>query len=475
MIKFDNTYKKLPNNFYAEAKPSASLRPFLIAINSELASFLNIDLNLYSHEEITNIFSGVKIPEGAQPIALAYSGHQFGHFNPYMGDGRAILLGEVVAKDGQHYDLQLKGSGPTPFSKRGDGFSQLGPVLREYLLSEYMHKLNIPTTRALAACLTGRDVYRNILQPGGIFTRVAKSHLRVGTFEYFSARNLTEDTKTLCDYAINRLDPDLNNLADKYNIFFDRVCKRKMDLVARWMGIGFIHGVMNTDNTSISGETIDFGPCAFMDTFSFDQVFSSIDERGRYNYSNQANIALWNLSILANSLFSLLQKEGESREDMIKRLEEQFDSYTNYFDQQWLAVMASKIGISNPTTEDKNLIQEFLKYFQDDKIDFTNGFRDLNKLEISNKELENKWLRRLETENKSNDEIIKIMNSNNPYIIPRNHQVEKMIDLAINGDFSYFQKMLLATSNPYEESEHSEFLREPPFEREAGYKTFCGT
>ncbi|EQC47572.1 YdiU family protein [Bacteriovorax sp. Seq25_V] len=475
MIKFNNSYTKLPEQFYGAATPSAAVMPRLIAVNDSLAKFLNIDLSSYSQDDLTGIFSGKLIPSGAEPIALAYSGHQFGHFNPTMGDGRAILIGEVIGSDGLQYDIQLKGSGKTPYSKRGDGRSWLGPVLREYVVSEAMYSLGIPTTRALGAAETGEDVYREDVLPGGVFTRVARSHIRVGTFEHFASRGDIQNLKILCDYAINRHDSDLNDHADKYNIFFDRIFKRKLDLVSKWMGVGFIHGVMNTDNTSISGETLDFGPCAFMDHFSYNKVFSSIDTHGRYAYSNQGRIAVWNLSVLANALFPLLQREGESQEEAVKRLESAFDDYSKYYDSKWLEVMGKKLGLFNATESDRPLIGQFLNYLEEHNQDFTNIFRSLNTLEFVDKEFEKEWLLRLDLQEKTQEEAISLMNSVNPYVIPRNHQIEKMIRLAVDGDYTLFEKLLKVLQNPYEENVSNLKFTLPPNNDEVVKRTFCGT
>ncbi len=475
MMKFNNTYTKLPKQFFDKALPSASVNPKLIAINEALAKFLDIDLSSYSKDELTKIFSGEIILEGSDPIALAYSGHQFGHFNPTMGDGRAILLGEVTGRDGLQYDIQLKGSGKTPYSKRGDGRSWLGPVLREYVVSEAMFNLGIPTTRALAACESGDDVYREDVLPGGIFTRVARSHIRVGTFEHFASRGDVTNLKILCDYAINRHDKDLVDNKDKYNIFFDRIFKRKLDLVAKWMSVGFIHGVMNTDNTSISGETLDFGPCAFMDSFSYNKVFSSIDTQGRYAYSNQGRVAVWNLSVLANALFPLLQKEGESSDDAVKRLESSFDEYSKYFDSKWIEEMGHKFGIFNPSESDRPLIGKFLNYLEANSLDFTNSFRSLNSLSFADKEFEREWLNRLNLQSEKLEEAVSLMNRVNPFIIPRNHQIEKMIKLAIDGDYSLFAKLMEVLAQPYKQEETNLEFTYSPTQEEEVKKTFCGT
>lgn len=475
MINFTNSYNQLPNEFYSNEIPSAAVRPHLIAFNDKLASELGLDCSSINNEKLALIFSGKELLEKGSYISMAYAGHQFGHFVPSLGDGRAILMGEVTDYEGLLYDIHLKGAGRTNFSRRGDGRSSLGPVLREYIVSEAMYHLGVPTTRALAAVLTGDDVFREDIFPGGVFTRVARGHIRVGTFEYFFSREEHHNVKVLSDYAIARFDKDLVDLEDKYNKFFERIVKRKLNLVAKWMGLGFIHGVMNTDNTSISGETIDYGPCAFMDKFSFDKVFSSIDRHGRYRYANQGNIALWNLSVLANTLFPLLKREGETDEDAIQRLQQKFKEYSAYYETQWLRVMGNKIGIFDPLPSDSDLINDFLSTMENHGLDFTNTFRNLHNFDFVDEEISSRWHQRLKEQGKDFAQVRKLMDSVNPFVIPRNHQIEKAINDAIDGNFEHFHFLRNAFENPYKEDSDLLTLTVEPLAGEIVTKTFCGT
>tara|TARA_Y100001970_G_scaffold287323_1_gene411708 strand:- start:22 stop:1485 length:1464 start_codon:yes stop_codon:yes gene_type:complete len=471
-IEFSNTYSDLGSNFGQSIEPSSAVDPELILFNHDLASFLGIDSSSASENELAGIFSGKTILEKSRPFAMAYAGHQFGHFVPQLGDGRAILLGEVEASNRKYYDLQLKGAGQTAFSRRGDGRSSLGPVIREYIVSEAMHALGVPSTRALAAVTTGETVYREDALPGGILTRVASSHIRVGTFEYFAYRKDEEELKVLVDYAIKRHHPDLSNEDEKYFEFFKAVARRKLKLVAKWMGLGFIHGVMNTDNTTISGETIDFGPCAFMDIFSHDKVFSSIDHQGRYSYHNQGSIALWNLSCLASCLVPLL---GLSQTEAQKKFEPEFETLTAFFKDAWRDVMAKKMGIFTATSKDNKLINEFLKYLEENKMDFTNSFRELPKRLNDSEGIYKQVKKRLEEQAETFEEAISLMDSVNPYIIPRNHLVERSIDLSIKEDYSLFKRMVEAFKEPYKENQNHLDLTLPPKPDEIVYQTFCGT
>lgn len=473
MINFENTYSKLPDRFFERVLPTAAVAPTLMAFNEELAEELGIEHAPAG--KLAKVFSGEEILDGSEPLAMAYCGHQFGHFNPSLGDGRAHLLGEVVSKSNERYDIQLKGSGRTKFSRGGDGLSWLGPVVREYIVSEAMHHLGVPTTRALCAVRTGAPVFREDELPGAIFTRVAKGHLRVGTFEYFSARS-EEDLKTLADYAINRHDPDLNGQDHKYHKFFERVVKRKLSLVAKWMGLGFIHGVMNTDNTSIAGITIDYGPCAFMDKFNRNKVFSSIDRHGRYSYSNQGAIALWNMSVLANALFALLLKEsGEGTEKAALRLQDDFKLYEKFYQNEYLKAMASKFGISSPVESDLKIINMFLDVLEADQLDFTNSFRGLNTLDHQNEEFKRLWRERLDEQGHCDEDVVKRMNNSNPYLIPRNHQVAKAIEESLEGNDDYFLSLVKAYKNPFVEDEKLKHLTLEPAPSELVHQTFCGT
>lgn len=483
MIKFNNTYSKLPENFYEHSLPSAAKDPSLLAFNSELAKELGIGFEDISNERLAEIFSGKEILEGAQPIAMAYCGHQFGHFNPSLGDGRAHLLGEVISSRGERFDIQLKGSGKSKYSRRGDGLSWIGPVIREYILSEAMHALGIPTTRALAAVKSGDCVFRDEELPGGIFTRVASSHLRVGSFEFAATRGSASDVKTLADYAINRHHPDLNEEEDKYFKFFVRVAKLKLKLVARWMGVGFIHGVMNTDNTSIAGITLDYGPCAFMDTYDPKKVFSSIDSHGRYAFSNQGQIALWNLSVLANSLYELMGKG-------IEELRSLFGDLESFYQEEYLKVMAAKFGIFEPVPEDMELISKFLDALYKNRLDYTLSFHNLLSLNFDKFEqgldssLYSQWQARLDQEGRGEKEALALCRKSNPFFIPRNHQVQKAIDESLKGNYEHFHFLIEAYKTPYDHDHNMEEYKEnlalfnlslPPKENEIVHQTFCGT
>ncbi|MDA8792103.1 YdiU family protein [Bacteriovoracaceae bacterium] len=471
-INLKNTYFDLGSSFSKRVEPSVAKRPFLIKFNHKLALDLNIDIEKSTDEVLADIFSGKTIMENSKPIAMAYAGHQFGHMVPQLGDGRAILLGEVES-DNRFFDIQLKGAGQTPFSRRGDGRSSLGPAVREYILSEAMHALNIPTTRALAITLSGEEVFRESSLPGAVFTRVARGHIRVGTFEYFLYRQDEKSLRKLADYVIQRFYPELKNEKDLYFKLFQKIARKKLSLVAKWMGIGFIHGVMNTDNTSISGETIDYGPCAFMDQFSFSKVFSSIDHQGRYQYDNQGNIALWNLSVLANCFIPLL---NETPEKLKEKFMQEFAELELYFEKEWTQVFSVKFGFSEVQTGDTELFKSFLSYLEENKLDFTNSFRNIHNLLFeSNDERILSLTNRIKLDKFSYEEQIKIRNQNNPYLIPRNHLVEKAIQNSLEGDYSFFHEMVEALQKPYfEDAKYIDFTQ-PPHSHEIVHQTFCGT
>lgn len=470
MKKLENTYKSLPSSFWQSSVPSAATTPSLIKFNEKLAN--ELDLNFDNEKSIVDFFSGISLPDYLTPISMTYAGHQFGHFNPSLGDGRAVLLGEVKLSNGQRYDIQLKGSGKTPYSRGGDGKSSLGPVIREYILSEAMNNLGIPTTRSLCAVLSGDSVFRNEELPGAIFTRVAKSHIRVGTFEYFASKGQNEEIKILCDYLIEREYSHLLKKENKYLNLFKEISKRKLDLVCKWMSVGFIHGVMNTDNTSTVGETIDYGPCAFMDQFEYNKVYSSIDINSRYAYNNQGQIAQWNLSSLAKCFTHLIDADYEKS---ISILKEELSNLSDYFDKEWIKTMGKKLGIQNATRNELYLINNFLKNLQDNNHDFTNSFRDVpNKIKSNDKEL-SELVTFLKTQPQSLDESIKLMNSVNPSIIARNHQVEKVITDALKGDYSTFENLISALKSPFEENLVHNKLKLPPTKEEVVQNTFCGT
>ena len=471
-MNLDNSYARLPEGFHALVEPDAVTAPSMLAWNNDLAVDLGLDSLAEDEAELARIFSGASRPAGVQPIALAYAGHQFGHFVPQLGDGRAALLGEVITDAGKRYDIQLKGSGRTPYSRGGDGKSWLGPVLREYIVSEAMHHLGIPTTRALSAVATGESVYRETIRPGAVFTRVASSHLRVGTFEYFAARRNTDALKTLTEYAIDRHYPEAKSDETPYVDFFRRVAKRQAKLVAGWMAVGFIHGVMNTDNTSISGETLDYGPAAYMDEFQFKKVFSSIDQHGRYAFANQMPIAQWNLARLAESLLLLC----DARTDFEAILSE----FPACYDGCYLDLMRPKLGFMDKKDGDAKLINDWLKYLQDNALDYTLSFRELaTRIDANDParfgEFEQRWRQRVGNQATESAEVAALMDSVNPIFIPRNHRIEQAIQEAVAGDLTVFKDLNFVLAQPFlEQPEYAQYAEAPePDERVT--QTFCGT
>ncbi len=484
-IEFQTSFLNLPRQFYEEVTPASVEGPSLIAFNSELANSLNISFDLESDEqEIVNTFSGNKTLEGSRPVAMAYAGHQFGHFVPQLGDGRALLLGEVIAQDGRNYDIQLKGSGPTPFSRNGDGRSSLGPVLREYIVSEAMYHLGVPTTRALCAVRTGENVFREEELPGGVFTRVSSSHIRVGTFEYFAARSDTDNLKLLLDYCVDRYYPKLERDADLPLRFLKEVMNQTSSLTAHWMDLGFIHGVMNTDNCSIAGLTIDYGPCAFMDEFKIDKVFSYIDRRGRYAYGNQANIALWNMGRLAECLLLLMDYENEK---VKKRFQETLEEFPKDFEIKWMNRMRQKIGLYDIEEKDGELVNTWLNILQENELDYTASFRSLSESLNNDKkspELDRvegfegfwkQWKERVERQGADLKAISSQMNDINPLYIPRNHVIEEIIENSIKGNDELFHKVLEIIKSPFTHQTGAEFLQEIPKKDQRVQNTFCGT
>ncbi len=465
-IPFDNSFARLPDQYYSRQNPVSVVQPSLIVINRALANELGIDVDWVTGPEAVETFAGNLIPDGAEPLAQVYAGHQFGGWNPQLGDGRAILLGEVIDKTGQRRDIQLKGSGRTPYSRGGDGRAWLGPVLREYVVSEAMNAFGIPTTRALAAVTTGELVQRETELPGAVLTRIAASHIRVGTFQFFAARRDTQALKTLCDYVINRHYRDAETPLDLLNA----VIARQAHLIARWMSVGFIHGVMNTDNMTISGETIDYGPCAFMDQYHPDTVFSSIDRQGRYSYANQPEIAIWNLAQLATCLLPLMGEKDAAVETATKAVHRFPDIYA----QEWLALMGRKIGLENAVEADRELIESFVYGLFETKSDFTNSFRDLTEQNtpqgMSNWKA--KWLVRLAQET---GDTTATMRAANPAYIPRNHRIETMIEAAVQGDLEPFKKLSAVLANPFDEQPNAAEFRAPPNPGEVVQQTFCGT
>jgi uncharacterized protein YdiU (UPF0061 family) len=467
-IPFDNSYAALPDAFYTKLAPTPVKAPNLLAYNTDLASLLGIQVEDLT--EAAQFFGGNKIPENAAPLAQLYAGHQFGNYSPQLGDGRAVLLGEVIGSDGVRRDIQLKGSGPTPYSRMGDGRAWMGPVLREYIVSEAMHALGVPTTRALAATATGEDIWREQgALPGAVLTRVARSHLRVGTFQVFAHRGETEHLKALTTYAMNRHYPDAKTPMD----FLRAVCAAQADLVTKWMAAGFIHGVMNTDNASIAGETIDYGPCAFMDAFHQNRVFSSIDQQGRYAYSQQPNIAVWNMAQLATSLI----QQYDDREAAVAEATEIVHDMPNQLEANWLANFVAKIGITNAKPEDTNLIEDLLALMQTDGADFTNTFRalqtDTGHDQFISHAAFDAWHVRWSARLVSEPSPRKLMQITNPAIIPRNHRVEEMIQAAVAGDMGPFTRLQNALSTPFESTDPD--LTRPPTQDQIVPATFCGT
>ncbi len=488
-MKFDNTYRRLPEIFYSPSAPFRFTNPKLIVLNEELAQDLDLDLAIYSPDKLAQVFSGQELLPGSELISTVYAAHQFGHFVPILGDGRAILMGEVIALDGRRFDIQLKGAGPTKYSRRGDGFSALGPVLREYLLSEFMHKMGIPTTRALAAVLTNENVYRENILPGGVFTRVAKSHMRIGTFQYFAGLNDLVNLKILLDYAIKRHYPEIldpkNDWKEYPILFLKGVIKAQVDLVSSWMSIGFIHGVMNTDNMSISGETIDYGPCAFMDHFKFDQVYSFIDNQGRYRYSNQPQILIWNLSRLADCLIPVVKENfGVNDEAAIRLLEKELALIKEQFEDLFIKKMSEKLILNETslsTLQKKELVFNLLEILEVNDLDFTNSFRQLSRglinelQELGLQSFLNEWREILKNNNLDFTKVASKMDLINPLYIPRNHLVEKIIESGLKGDFSPFKSYLEVLSDPFSEKDHLKLYEKAPNPNEVVANTFCGT
>lgn len=468
-IPFDNTFAALPAGFFTAQAPEPVAAPQLVAFNADLAAILGIAPG--EVEEQARVFSGNAVPEGAAPLAQLYAGHQFGQFNPQLGDGRAILLGEVVGRDGLRRDIQLKGSGRTPYSRMGDGRAWLGPVLREYVVSEAMHALGIPTTRALAAVETGEPVHREGALPGAVLTRVAASHLRVGTFQVFAARGDAARLKALCDYAIARHYPDAGGPMD----LLRGVVEAQARLIAAWMGVGFIHGVMNTDNCAISGETIDYGPCAFMDSYHPNTVYSSIDQFGRYAFSNQPGIAVWNLAQLATSLMPLF----EDRDAAVEEATEIIHAMPARIEAEWLAIYGRKIGIAEAVEDDRALITDLLERMAEGQADFTNTFRALAdgnaRDQFTDPTAFDGWAGRWRARLADEPAPEAVMRTANPWVIPRNHRIEQMIAAAVEGDHAPFHRLNAVLARPFDETPGNEELTRPPLPDEVVQATFCGT
>ena len=486
---FDNTYARLPRRFFAPIAPTPVAAPRLVRLNRDLAESLGLDPDWLASPQGVEILAGKRVPEGAEPIALAYAGHQFGHFVPQLGDGRAILLGEVVDRDGVRRDIQLKGSGRTPFSRGGDGRAAVGPVLREYVVSEAFAALGIPTTRSLAAVLTGEPVVRETALPGAVLTRVASSHVRVGTFQFFAARGDVEGLRLLADHVIARHYPQAAEADRPYRALLEAVIAAQADLVAQWLNVGFIHGVMNTDNMSIAGETIDYGPCAFMDAYDPATVFSSIDQHGRYAYANQPGIALWNLTRLAEALLPLL---SENQEEAVAEAQDALGPFGPRFEAAHHAGLRRKLGLFTEREEDLPLVRDLLNAMAANGADWTLTFRRLSDAAAGPENDEPvralfidptsfdgwaaRWRQRLAEEPESGEARRAAMRSVNPAFIPRNHRVEAVIAAAVErDDFGPFEELLTVLSKPYDDQPAFARYSDPPELHERVLQTFCGT
>ena len=478
--RFDNTYSKLPNDMLSRLAPIPVKKPEIVILNKVLSNSLGLDFSNTNNEDLALIFSGNKLPEGTDTIAQAYAGHQFGHFT-ILGDGRAIVIGEHISKNNQRYDIQFKGSGKTPFSRNGDGRAALGPMLREYIISEAMYGLKIPTTRSLAVVKTGETVMRETPLQGAILTRVASSHIRVGTFQYLTAMREEKNLKTLFEYTIDRHYPNIKSSKTPAIDLLKIVMEKQIKLVTDWMRVGFIHGVMNTDNMAISGETIDYGPCAFMDIYNPETVFSSIDHHGRYAFLNQPTITKWNLARFAETLLPLIDKNKNKAIEIATELINEFDQL---FNKNWLEMMRKKLGFFGEKKEDESLIGVLLSLMHNYKADYTNTFYSLmnneskkDKMFQSNEFIKwnVNWNKRLEKNNKSHEECLKLMHSNNPLVIPRNHKVEEALKAANNQDLKPMLKLLQVLEKPYEKQKAINDYRSPAPASDKKYQTFCGT
>ena len=486
-LPFDNSYIRLPDRFYACVAPTPVAAPRLVKLNKSLALQLGLDPEVLASPEGVATLAGNRLAEGSQPIALAYAGHQFGNFVPQLGDGRAILLGEVVDRSGVRRDIQLKGSGPTPFSRRGDGRAALGPVLREYIMSEAMVALGIPTTRSLAAVMTGEPVMRETILPGAVLTRIAASHIRVGTFQFFAARGDVEALRLLADHVIARHYPDAQASDQPYRALFDRVIARQAELVAKWQMVGFIHGVINTDNVSIAGETIDYGPCAFMDAYNLETVFSSIDHYGRYAYGNQPEITSWNLARFGETLLPLLSDDNDNALATANAL---LATFHERFSQAWLAGMRCKLGLFAKQDGDAALAQDLLNVLMDSGTDFTltfrrlcdaaagadAGVRSLFQNPTTYDAWAVRWRERLANEPQDGPTRRAAMQAVNPAFIPRNYRVEAALTAAIEcEDFAPFEELLTVLAKPYEEQPAFAAYTDPPGPEQRVHRTYCGT
>ncbi|WP_167631726.1 protein adenylyltransferase SelO [Mariprofundus ferrooxydans] len=488
-ILFENTYAALPERFYQRIHPEQAPIPELIRVNEALAEAFNLDIDWLRSADGVAMFSGSRLPESSQAIAMAYAGHQFGGLSPQLGDGRAHLLGELVDSHGVRFDVHLKGSGRTAFSRRGDGKAALGPVLREYIVSEAFAALGIPATRTLAAVLTGEHVFRDGSVPGAVLTRMAQSHVRVGTFQYFAIRNDREGVTLLADYVIERHFPELQQAENPYLALFEAVALRQAELIARWMGIGFIHGVMNTDNMQVVGETIDFGPCAFMDRFHPDKVFSSIDAAGRYAWNRQSRMAKWNLARLAEALLPLIDADQTKA---IAAAEAVLAQFSEAFRNHYVSIFSAKLGVAEADenqADNEAFIRQTLSVLADNAVDFTLFFRHLTQVAAGAEEgallalfadagVGSRWLelwRQRLADRPDREAAVQLMKQSNPIYIPRNHRVEQVIEQAQQGNFAPFHELVDLLSHPFDEQPGFEHYELPPEPHEEVQETFCGT
>ena len=477
---FDNTYSKLPSDLLTKQSPIPVRSPKIIILNKSLSKDLDLDFTKINDKNLSQLFSGNILPTGSNPIAQAYAGHQFGHFS-MLGDGRAILLGEHLSKNNVRHDIQLKGSGKTPYSRSGDGRAALGPMLREYIISEAMHGLEISTTRSLAVVKTGENVHRETSLQGAILTRTASSHIRVGTFQYIAATQNKKNLKIILDYVIDRHYPNIKNSKNQALDLLKTVMDLQITLVVNWMRVGFIHGVMNTDNVSICGETIDYGPCAFIDEYNPKKVFSSIDHNGRYSFSNQPKIVKWNLARLAECLITFID------EDMEKAIEiatETIDAFENIYEKKWLNMMRDKLGLFGEDVNDQNLIIDLLNWMNKNKADYTNTFcflmneKFVNDKKYNDKDFlvwRKKWQDRLKLNNNDQEKYFKLMHSANPLVIPRNHKVEQALEAANNDNIKPMKKLIKILEKPYVNQENISEFQSLNSNKDKKYKTFCGT
>ena len=477
---FDNTYSKLPDDLFVKQTPIPVKLPEIIIINKKLSKDLNLDFANIKEEDLSQLLSGNLLPTGSNSIAQAYAGHQFGHFT-MLGDGRAVLMGEHLSKNNERYDIQFKGSGKTPFSRGGDGRAALGPMLREYIISEAMHGLGIPTTRSLAVVKTGENVIRETYLPGAILTRVASSHIRVGTFQYIAATQNDKNLKLMLDYVINRHYPNVKNSKNQALDLLKILIDVQINLVVNWMRTGFIHGVMNTDNMSISGETIDYGPCAFMDEYNPETVFSSIDQNGRYAFSNQPKIIKWNLTRFAECIIPFID---DNKDKAVEITTETINTFEEKYKNKWLNMMRDKLGLFGEDSNDQNLIMDLLTWMHNNKADYTNTFCFLMNEKFSMNEKYNnkdfliwkkKWEIRLKLNNNTKEKYLRLMHSVNPLIIPRNYKVEEALTAANNGDITMVKDIINVLEKPYKNQKNLSAFQSPNPNKNVKYQTFCGT